>query len=51
MPLDITDEAAVREQVATIIRKHRRIDVLVNNAGVIHRENVVDTRDRRLSAR
>jgi gluconate 5-dehydrogenase len=43
VPLDITDEAAVREQVETIVRKHRRIDVLVNNAGVIHRENIVDT--------
>jgi NAD(P)-dependent dehydrogenase (short-subunit alcohol dehydrogenase family) len=32
-PLDITDEAAVREQVASIIARHRRIDVLVNNAG------------------
>ena len=41
--LDITDEAAVREQVETIVRRHRRIDVLVNNAGVIHRENIVDT--------
>ena len=39
MPLDITDEAAVREQVATVIARHRRIDVLVNNAGVIHREH------------
>jgi gluconate 5-dehydrogenase len=43
VPLDITDEAAVREQVATVIRRHRRIDVLVNNAGVIHRSNIVDT--------
>jgi gluconate 5-dehydrogenase len=43
VPLDITDEAAVREQVEIIIRRHRRIDVLVNNAGVIHRENIVDT--------
>ncbi|HYR66896.1 MAG TPA: SDR family NAD(P)-dependent oxidoreductase, partial [Reyranella sp.] len=31
VPLDITDEAAVREQVASIIARHRRIDVLVNN--------------------
>ncbi|MDP2371596.1 SDR family NAD(P)-dependent oxidoreductase [Rhodoferax sp.] len=43
VPRDNTDEAAVREQVETIIRRHRRIDVLVNNAGVIHRENIVDT--------
>jgi NAD(P)-dependent dehydrogenase (short-subunit alcohol dehydrogenase family) len=43
VPLDITDEEAVKAQVRAIIRKHRRIDVLVNNAGVIHRENIVDT--------
>ncbi|TAJ33655.1 MAG: SDR family oxidoreductase [Reyranella sp.] len=43
VPLDITDEDAVKAQVRAIIRKHRRIDVLVNNAGVIHRENIVDT--------
>ena len=43
MPLDITDEAAVREQVATVIARHRRIDVLVNNAGIIYREAIVDT--------
>jgi NAD(P)-dependent dehydrogenase (short-subunit alcohol dehydrogenase family) len=42
-PLDITDEAAVREQVASIIARHRRIDVLVNNAGIIYREAIVDT--------
>jgi NAD(P)-dependent dehydrogenase (short-subunit alcohol dehydrogenase family) len=43
VPLDITDEAAVREQVATLVRRHRRIDVLVNNAGIIHRQPIVDT--------
>jgi gluconate 5-dehydrogenase len=42
-PLDITDEAAVREQVASIIARHRRVDVLVNNAGIIYREAIVDT--------
>ena len=43
VPLDITDEAAVREQVEAILRRHRRIDVLVNNAGIIYREAIVDT--------
>ena len=42
-PLDITDEAAVREQVASVIARHRRIDVLINNAGIIYREAIVDT--------
>ncbi len=42
VPLDVTDEAAVRERVAAIISKHRRIDVLVNNAGVLTREPIVD---------
>ncbi len=41
--LDITDEESVTRQVRALIRKYRRIDVLVNNAGVIHRENIVDT--------
>ena len=43
VPLDITDDVAASATVAALIRKHRRIDVLVNNAGVIHRENIVDT--------
>ena len=43
VPLDITDEKATVAQIRAVIRKHRRIDVLVNNAGVIHRENIVDT--------
>ena len=43
VPIDITDEASVRGQVRASLRKHRRIDVLVNNAGVIHRDNIVDT--------
>jgi NAD(P)-dependent dehydrogenase (short-subunit alcohol dehydrogenase family) len=42
VPLDVTDEAAVREQVEAIISRHRRIDVLVNNAGVLSREAIVD---------
>lgn len=43
VPLDITDEEAVKSQVRAILAKHRRIDVLVNNAGVIHRQDIVDT--------
>ena len=41
--LDVTDEERVQAQVRAIIRKHRRIDVLFNNAGVTTRELVVDT--------
>lgn len=43
VPLDITDEAAVCTQVDAIARRHRRIDVLVNNAGVLYRSPAVDT--------
>jgi gluconate 5-dehydrogenase len=43
VPIDITNEDSARSQVRAIIRRHRRIDVLVNNAGVIHRDNIVDT--------
>jgi NAD(P)-dependent dehydrogenase (short-subunit alcohol dehydrogenase family) len=42
VPLDVTDEALVRERVDSIIARHRRIDVLVNNAGVLSREAIVD---------
>ena len=42
-PLDITDEADVVAKVQAIIAKHKRIDVLVNNAGIIHRQDIVDT--------
>ena len=43
VPLDVTDEVAVRTQVAALVKRHRRIDVLVNNAGIIYREPIVDT--------
>ncbi len=43
VPLDITDEADVVAKVRAIISKHRRIDALVNNAGIIHRQDIVDT--------
>lgn len=43
VPLDITDEADVVAKVRAIVARHRRIDVLVNNAGIIHRQDIVDT--------
>ena len=43
IPLDITDEADVMAKVGAIISRHRRIDALVNNAGIIHRQDIVDT--------
>jgi NAD(P)-dependent dehydrogenase (short-subunit alcohol dehydrogenase family) len=43
VPLDITDEADVVAKVGALVARHRRIDALVNNAGIIHRENIVDT--------
>ncbi|CAA9459975.1 MAG: 3-oxoacyl-[acyl-carrier protein] reductase [uncultured Rubrobacteraceae bacterium] len=33
---DVTDPASVREMVAAVLGAHGRIDVLVNNAGVVH---------------
>lgn len=41
--MDVTDEADVVAKVAVIVAKHRRIDVLVNNAGIVHRQDIVDT--------
>ena len=33
---DVTDPQSVREMVRTVVDAHGRIDVLVNNAGVVH---------------
>lgn len=33
---DVTDPTSVREMVAAVLEEHGRIDVLVNNAGVVH---------------
>lgn len=43
VPLDITDETAVCRQVEAIVKRHRRIDVLINNAGILYRRDAVDT--------
>ncbi|WP_422015323.1 SDR family NAD(P)-dependent oxidoreductase [Reyranella sp.] len=41
--MDVTDEADVVGKIQSIVSKHRRIDVLVNNAGIVHRQDIVDT--------
>jgi len=41
--MDVTDEADVVAKIQSIVSKHRRIDVLVNNAGIVHRQDIVDT--------
>ena len=33
---DVTDPVSVKEMVSTVLAEHGRIDVLVNNAGVVH---------------
>ena len=40
--VDITDYAAVQNNIDTIIKKHKKIDVLINNAGLIHSEPLVN---------
>ncbi|HEY7985189.1 MAG TPA: glucose 1-dehydrogenase [Ktedonobacterales bacterium] len=43
LAVDVTDEAAVRAAVAEVARQHGRLDVAVNNAGVSHVGNVLET--------
>lgn len=43
LTMDVTDEADVVAKVKAIVAKHRRIDALVNNAGIVHRQEIVDT--------
>ena len=42
VPTDVTDEAAVKNFVATVHKAFGRIDILVNNAGT-HLRGTVDT--------
>ncbi len=45
LPCDVTDSAAVGEVVAQVVERHGRIDVLVNNAGVLVEGLVEDLTD------
>jgi gluconate 5-dehydrogenase len=36
-PFDVTDEASARAAIAAIIGRHRRLDILIGNAGIQHR--------------
>lgn len=35
LPLDVTDESQIDRAIETVMREHGRIDVLINNAGVL----------------
>lgn len=48
LPLDITDTAAIDAAVADVIKRHGRIDVLVNNAGRGHVGALEETTDAEL---
>ena len=43
LPLDVADEAAWAGVVKTTMERHGKLDVLVNNAGIYNRSNIVDT--------
>jgi 3(or 17)beta-hydroxysteroid dehydrogenase len=40
---DVRDEARWREVIADVVRRHRRLDVLLNNAGIVLEATIEDT--------
>ncbi len=49
--VDVTSEAAVEEAVATVHERWDRVDVLVNNAGIVRDAQLVKVRDTEVVAR
>ena len=43
--VDVTDVAAVTKAVAEVVKRHGRIDVLVNNAGILRDAQLVKVKD------
>lgn len=42
LPVDITDHEAVNRTVAAVIQKYGKIDILINNAGIIVRDTILE---------
>src|SRR4051812_23736677 len=45
--IDVRDEAAIENMVATTIGKFGRVDLLINNAGALFWEKLIDTPGKR----
>jgi short-subunit dehydrogenase len=43
LPLDVAELSNVNEEAQKVIQKFERIDILINNAGVVQRSYVIDT--------
>jgi NAD(P)-dependent dehydrogenase (short-subunit alcohol dehydrogenase family) len=43
LPLDVTDHASIKEAFGTLVKGERRLDLLVNNAGIAETAPALDT--------